>query len=223
MVNVLKRMRGLQPLFAIRHGEGAAILPPPPLPQLTRLDLHYDRKQWNKSTRPARTLHKEHLPRLKYHNPGLPIRVEQGPGRLHLTFESADQNALSELETTSLETSNEGEFRATWSEVETKSKTASEATASSPSSADSTFTRSVELRLGPHQPRSIWSWFQAATKCDPVPPNPEETAQMEKLDEFFVQAEIDRQRVKAGMDAIRKQKEELQKARDAAARMANEE
>ncbi|EXJ63956.1 hypothetical protein A1O7_00291 [Cladophialophora yegresii CBS 114405] len=224
MVNVLKRMRHLQPLFAIRHGEGAAILPPPPLPQLTRLSLQYDRQQWNKSTRPARIFHKEHLPRLKYHNPGLPITVEQGPGRLQLTFESADQEALNELESTSLETSSDGEYRATWSPIEAKSQAGSEAPTPSPaSSAGSAFTRSVELRLGPHQPGSLWNWFQTATKCEPFPENPEETAQMDRLKEFFAQAEIDRQRVKAGMDAIRKQKEELKKARDAAARMANEE
>ena len=46
---------------------------------------------------------------------------------------------------------------------------------------------------------------------------------MERMNEFFAQAEVDRQRVKAGMDEIRKQREELKKAREAAARMANEE
>ena len=46
---------------------------------------------------------------------------------------------------------------------------------------------------------------------------------MSRLNEFFAQAEVDRQRVKAGMDAIRKERDELKKARDAASRMANEE
>ncbi|KIW24976.1 uncharacterized protein PV07_10652 [Cladophialophora immunda] len=229
MVNVLKRMRGLQPkLFKVRHGEGAAILPPPPSPQLTRLSLQYDRKQWNKSTRPARIFHKDHLPRLKYHNPGLPIRVEQGPSRLRLTFESADQQALRVLEGTSLETSNDGEYRETWTAIETKSQGSDEtATSTSPSSsstspATSIFSRSVELRLGPHQPGSIWKWFQNTTKCEDFPEDPEENEQMERLKEFFAKAEEDRQRVKAGMDAIRKQKEDLKRAREAAERMANE-
>ncbi|KIW96337.1 uncharacterized protein Z519_03406 [Cladophialophora bantiana CBS 173.52] len=226
MVNVLKRMRNLQPLFKIRHGEGAAILPPPPSPQLTRLSLQYDRKQWNKSTRPARIFQKDHLPRLKYHNPALPIRVEQGPSRLQLTFESADQHALREMERTSLERSNDGEYRETWTEIEAKSQPVEETTASTSSSlaspATSIFTRSVELRLGPHQPGSIWKWFQNTTKCEDFPENPEENEQMERLNEFFVKAEEDRQRVKAGMDAIRKQKEDLKRAREAAERMANE-
>ncbi|KAH0830778.1 hypothetical protein FOPE_02125 [Fonsecaea pedrosoi] len=228
MVHVLKRMRGLQPLFKVRHGEGAAILPPPPSPQLTRLSLQYDRKQWNKSTRPARIFQKDHLPRLKYHNPGLPIRVEQGPRRLQLTFESADQQALRELEKTSLETSNDGEYRETWTEIEAKSQASDQTTSSaSPSSSSnptptSTFTRTVELRLGPHQPGSIWKWFQNTTRCEDYPENPEETEQMERLKEFFARAEEDRQRVKAGMDAIRKQKEDLKRAREAAERMANE-
>ncbi|KIY00287.1 uncharacterized protein Z520_03972 [Fonsecaea multimorphosa CBS 102226] len=228
MVNVLKRMRGLQPLFRIRHGEGAAILPPPPSPQLTRLSLQYDRKQWNKSTRPARIFQKDHLPRLKYHNPGLPVRVEQGPSRLQLTFESADQQALKELERSSLETSDDGEYREMWSEIETTSKPSNETTSTAPVSSSQTspatpiFTRSVELRLGPHQPGSIWKWFQNTTKCEDFPENPEENEQMERLKEFFAKAEEDRQRVKAGIDAIRKQKEDLKKAREAAERMANE-
>lgn len=46
---------------------------------------------------------------------------------------------------------------------------------------------------------------------------------MEQLDEFFKQSDLDRKRVKAALDAIRKQREELKAARDAAARMANEE
>ncbi|EXJ72978.1 uncharacterized protein A1O5_04127 [Cladophialophora psammophila CBS 110553] len=225
MVNVLKRMRGLQPLFKIRHGEGAAILPPPPSPQLTRLSLRYDRKQWNKSTRPARIFQKDHLPRLKYHNPALPIRVEQGPSRLQLTFESTDQHALREMERTSLERSNDGEYRETWTEIEAKSQPVEETTTSTSSltsPATSIFTRSVELRLGPHQPGSIWTWFQNATRCEDFPENPEESEQMERLNEFFVKAEEDRQRVKAGMDAIRKQKEDLKRAREAAERMVNE-
>ncbi|OAP57959.1 hypothetical protein AYL99_07049 [Fonsecaea erecta] len=228
MVNVLKRMRGLQPLFKIRHGEGAAILPPQPSPQLTRLSLQYDRKQWNKSTRPARIFQKDHLPRLKYHNPGLPIRVEQGPSRLHLTFESANQQALRELEITSLESSSDGEYREMWTEIEAKSQSSNDTPAaaslsSSPTTdATSIFTRSVELRLGPHQPGNIWKWFQNTTKCEDFPENPEENEQMERLKEFFAKAEEDRQRVKAGMDAIRKQKEDLKRAREAAERMANE-
>ena len=139
-----------------------------------------------------------------------------------MTFESADQNTLQELDTTSFETSNDGEYKATWSPIESKSQSGTEASIPTPS-AGSTFTRSVELRLGPHQPGSIWRWFQTATKCEAFPENPEETTQMDRLNEFFAQAEIDRQRVKAGIDAVRKQKEELKRAREAAARMANEE
>jgi len=224
MVNVLKRMRGLQPkLFAIRHGEGAAILPPPPQPQLTRLNFQYDRQQWNKSTRPARIFHKEYLPRLKYHNPALPIRIEQGPARLQLTFESVDQEALNYLETIALDTSTDGDYRADWTVVEPKGSSGGTSTAAAAPPKDSIYTRSVALRLGPHQPKSIWNWFQNATKCEEFPDNPEENEQVERLNAFFAQAEIDRQRVKAGMDAIRQQRKELKQAREAAARSANEE
>ena len=211
-------------LFAIRHGEGAAILPPPPLPQLAHLNLQYDRKQWDKSTRPARTFHKEHLPRLKYHNPGLPIRVRQGPGRLHLHFECADQDALSYLETMSLESSKDGQYTALWTPIKPKSQPpAGTGTAPPSPAAGSIFTRSVRLHLNPHEPESIWKWFQNVTKCEAFPENPEEIEQMERLNEFFAKAEIDRQLVKAGMDAVRQQRQELKQAREAAARMANEE
>jgi hypothetical protein len=141
---------------------------------------------------------------------------------LELNFESADQDALKQLETTSFERSEEGEYHTQWSEIESKPQ-AVEGPSSAQSAADSTFTRSVELRLGPHQHSSLWKWFQATTRSEPVPDDPEENAKMDELNEFFAKAEIDRQRVKAGMDDIRKQREDLKKAREAAARMANEE
>jgi hypothetical protein len=172
--------------------------------------------------RPARVLHKEILPRLKYHNPGLAIAVEQGPGRLRLTFESEDQRDLTELETAALETSTDGEYRTEWTPVVPKSQPQADAASSASNKATSTYTRTVDLVLGPHQPQNLWEWFRTTTNCSAVLPTSEETERKVELDEFFAKAELDRQRVKAGMDEIRKQREELKRAREAAARMAEE-
>jgi hypothetical protein len=139
-----------------------------------------------------------------------------------LTFESPDQASLNEIEKLSMESSDEGVYKAEWSPAEPKPQVTASSTQQLPQASQSFYTRSVSLTLGPHQPKSLWQWFQNATRCENFPENPEETQQMDQLQEFFKQSEADRQRVKAGMDAIRKQKEDLKRARDAAAAMAGD-
>lgn len=192
---------------------------------MTLLTLHYNRNLWNKNTKPARDFHKELLPRLKFHNPALPIKVETAnDGRLELTFESADQTTLAKLDSSrSPDELKDLAFKEAWSKVQ--SKPVPDVNAGSPSSASPaqpTFTRQVTLELGQQHSEQIWRWFQSTTNCEDFPEDPIDSARMEELRIFFEKAEEDRQRVKAGMDAMRKQKADLKKAREAAERLANE-
>ncbi|KAB8290294.1 hypothetical protein EYC80_011158 [Monilinia laxa] len=87
MVNLLKRMSKLNALLGIRLGPGAAILPP----EVTRIHLDFayglaghlgPRHFWRKC-----------LPRLKYHNPAIPMTVNRStdtssPATLTIHFTS---------------------------------------------------------------------------------------------------------------------------------------
>ncbi|KIX02080.1 uncharacterized protein Z518_08019 [Rhinocladiella mackenziei CBS 650.93] len=225
MVNLGKRMRSFQPLFRVRHGEGAAILPPPPAPRLAQLCLRYPLRAWNKEMQAARGFKKDHLPRLKYHNPTLPIKVEDSTAlQLDLTFESNDESTLSALEKRQLPVEPDTiEYQESWSKVESKPLPAANAKApSTPSPPQPIFMRRVTLNLAQQPSQRIWKWFQKTTNCEDFPEEPEWTALMKRLEEFAKQSEIDRQLVKAGRDAVKKQQEELKKARETAERITNE-
>ncbi|KAF7507727.1 hypothetical protein GJ744_010156 [Endocarpon pusillum] len=122
MVNITKRMHILKPkLLSVRNGPGAAILPQhetqsdsgtrssrPSQPTLLRIRLDYPPGN-GPASKGARAFWRNHLRRLKYYNPALPITVNQnaqkgtegnpGPAwRLFLDFEG-EEKALRELAT----------------------------------------------------------------------------------------------------------------------------
>jgi len=84
------------------------------------------------------------------------------------------------------------------------------------------YMRSVTLGLKGRSAPDIWKWFQYRTKCEELPTSSEDEATQVNLAEFNVQAEQDRQRVKAGVDAMRREKEDLRRAREAADRLTAE-
>ncbi|EXJ95016.1 hypothetical protein A1O1_00134 [Capronia coronata CBS 617.96] len=225
MVNIAKRMRSFQPLWRIRNGQGAAILPPPPSPQLTHLLLRFPRGEWRKPVHGPRLFANEHLPRLKYHNPALPIRVETfTKSQLQVTFESSDRGSLEALESRNTEADSEGEkLNEEWSTIESKPQPAADpSTPSSTSPPSEIFVRRATVDIAGKRPRQIWHWLKSAAKCEDIAQSPEDVELMRRLNAFFQKADIDRKRVKAGIDEMRKQKEDLRKAREAAERLTSE-
>ncbi|KAK2757671.1 hypothetical protein FQN54_004640 [Arachnomyces sp. PD_36] len=100
MVNLIQRMRKLNQLLSIRLGPGAAILPSPTTPSkslgpITRLHLSYAQKIYG-GHHGARKFWRICLPRLKYHNPAVPMTVKQ-------TKEPADPAVMSIYYNTSSE------------------------------------------------------------------------------------------------------------------------
>jgi Mitochondrial ribosomal protein L51 / S25 / CI-B8 domain len=96
---------------------------------------------------------------------------------------------------------------------------------SSPSSTEppkTIYMRTVTIGLRGHSPDAIWEWFQQRTGCRKVPESQEDIEARKRLDEFFAKAELDRQRVKAGVDAMRKEKEDLKRARGEAEKLQAE-
>ncbi|KAL2431597.1 hypothetical protein ABEF95_012199 [Exophiala dermatitidis] len=227
MVNIAKRMRNFQPkLWRIRNGQGAAVLPPPPSPQLTRLLLRFPHGEWRKPVHGPRLFAHDHLKRLKYHNPALPIRVESSPrSQLEVTFESTDRTTLESLETAteSGSVSESTKFKQEWTNIESKPQPAADPSAPSTTSPPvETFTRRAIVDVAGKRPAQIWQWLKKTTNCEELRPSQEDVELMKRLNAFFQKADIDRKRVKAGIDEMRKQKEELRKAREAAERMTSE-
>ncbi|KAI0426515.1 CI-B8 domain-containing protein [Xylaria sp. FL1042] len=97
MVNPGKRMNILKALLELRHGPGAAILPP----EVTRIHMDFAVK-WNDGHLGPRKFWKTCLPRLKYWNPAIPMLVNRsnnqaGPATMSIYFRqtSASSNPAS--------------------------------------------------------------------------------------------------------------------------------
>lgn len=163
---------------------------------------------------------RNNLPRIKYHNPSVPIRVQTADSpALSITFESENQDSLR-----SLEQKKSGSdylsalFKYSWSNVESKPKSSQDGSSPTPS-----FTRHVKVDLSEKGAASIWEYIKSTTKCEEAPePTEEEKTMMAQWRDFQSQAGEDRKLVKAGIDQVRKEKEELRKAREAAERLTSE-
>ncbi|KAI9813329.1 MAG: hypothetical protein M1832_006344 [Thelocarpon impressellum] len=101
MVNIAKRMAKLRTLLGIRLGPGAAVLPR----EVVRIHLDFAAK-FNDGHLGPRKFWRDMLPRLKYHNPGVPMTVarstdQAGPATLTVTFSAPSTSTTSTSTTTS--------------------------------------------------------------------------------------------------------------------------
>ncbi|KAK5045977.1 hypothetical protein LTR84_008763 [Exophiala bonariae] len=241
MVNIVKRMRTLRPkvgdslamLFYIRHGGesgvGAATFLPHPAPQITQFDLFVpeQKKAHEPETRKqisgAWSFIRNALPSIKYHNPSLAIRVQTADApTLGITFESQDRKALQSLDQRDEGAqSMSGRFKYSWSKVQPKTQTAQ--AGASVDSSEQSYTRQVQADVSDQPHKAIWEYVKFVTKCEAAPEaTPEEQTMMKEWKDTLSFGGQDRKRVKAGIDEIRREKEELRKAREAAERMTTE-
>lgn len=217
----------------MRHGGesgvGAATFLPHPAPQITQFDLLVpeQKKAHEPGTRKqisgAWSFIRNALPSIKYHNPSLPIRVRTADTpTLGITFESHDKKALESLDQRGSGTeSMSSRFKYAWSKVEPKPQSAQADTSPNPS--EQSYTRQVQADVSDQPHHAIWEYVKFVTKCEPAPEaTPEEQTMMKEWKDTLSFGGQDRKRVKAGMDEIRREKEELQKAREAAERMTTE-
>ncbi|KEF58368.1 uncharacterized protein A1O9_06294, partial [Exophiala aquamarina CBS 119918] len=216
-------------LFNIRHGPGAATFLPHPAPQVTQLDIWIpeQKKAFSPGTRDqvygAWEFVRHNLPRIKYHNPSVPIRVQSADSpSLSLTFESENQASLRSLDQKgSGDKPKSAIFKTSWSIVESIPQPLQDGSSSAPP--EPIFRRQVKVDLSEKEAKHIWKHIEFITKCEEAPePTEEEKTMMQKLNNFKSQSEKDRRLVKAGMDKIFKEKEELRKAREAAERLTSE-
>ncbi|CAL3972497.1 hypothetical protein PZA11_004398 [Diplocarpon coronariae] len=101
MVGIIKRMTRLRTLLAIRIGPGAAVLPS----EVTRIHMDFARDIEDGHYGP-RKFWRICLPRLKYHNPAVPMTVNRtndqaGPALMTIHFTSAQAAATIKTEISS--------------------------------------------------------------------------------------------------------------------------
>ncbi|KAJ5522328.1 hypothetical protein N7527_006443 [Penicillium freii] len=197
MVNLFKRLRKLQTMLQTKIGTGAAILPnlasaSKEFPAVTRLHLTYARKI-DQGHAGARHFWRNCLPRLKYHNPGVPMTVtqtsnQQGPAALTIYFAERAGSAATAL-------ANE--------------KKVIDELAPAPEANE----QSAVLDIKNRTYEQIWDRVQAMTNAKVVPANSEDIALSEELAEIKKRSGPDRQRVQAIRQAKKDQERMLAEAR----------
>ncbi|KAJ6099736.1 hypothetical protein N7467_001271 [Penicillium canescens] len=197
MVNLLKRLRKLQTLLDTRLGTGAAIFPTlasasKEFPAVTRLHLTYAQRIEG-GHHGARHFWRKCLPRLKYHNPGVPMTVrqtteQQGPAALSIYFaERASDAAVAVANEKKVEDSH--------------------APAAEPNE------QAIVLNVKDFTYQQIWDRVQAITNAQKVSGTAEDTEQLKRWKDIQDKSVKDRQRVNALRQAKKDQERMLAVAR----------
>ncbi|KAH0442164.1 50s ribosomal protein mrp49 [Colletotrichum kahawae] len=190
MVNVGKRWHALRAILSIRHGPGAAILPP----NVTRIHMEFAKTMEGGHMGPRKFWHNM-LRRLKYHNPAVPMIVNrkstnEGAAMMHIYFSKGapiDPATLPQNPSSAMDGSKAPE------------PTENE--------------RVVKFDIKDKRSEEILERFIAEAEATPVTPTPEELREMEEVEKLRVKSEADRVANAKIRDEARKQKAMLDKAR----------
>ncbi|KAI1139681.1 CI-B8 domain-containing protein [Hypoxylon sp. FL0543] len=214
MVNPGKRMHILQAkLLALRHGQGAAILPP----EITRIHMDFAMK-WNEGHFGPRKFWKTCLPRLKFWNPAIPMLVNRttdqtAPAKMSIYFRQA---SLSSDAPAALST----KMNSLPLAQQPHSSTENEYPAPEPEEGERVVT--IDMK-GIHSDK-ILEEFISKTGATLVHPTPDEQVEMRQVEERTERAAFDRAIVKKYIDDKRLEERMLTKARQEAEaiKMANQ-
>ncbi|KAI1800825.1 CI-B8 domain-containing protein [Daldinia bambusicola] len=213
MVNPGKRMHKLQALLALRHGPGAAILPP----EITRIHMDFAKK-WNDGHFGPRKFWKTCLPRLKYWNPAVPMLVnrtqdQSAPAKMSIYFRQA---ALTS-DTPSALTTKLSQLPLA---QQPHSSTSNEHPAPEPEEGE----RVVTIDMKNVHSDQILTEFMSKTGATLVQPTPDELAEMRQIEELEEKAAIDRAVMKKYIDDKKREERMLALARQEAdaIKMAND-
>lgn len=161
-------------------------------PAVTRLHLTYARKIYG-GHQGARHFWRNCLPRLKYHNPGVRMTVEQtqdqdGPAALTIYFAERVGSTATAI---------------------AGKKQISDKHAPAPDGDEKTAV--VDVKGLNYQ--EIWSRVQASTGAEEITASPEDEAEMKRLQEISEKAVKDRERIQAMRQAKKDQERMLAEAR----------
>ncbi|KAI1388336.1 CI-B8 domain-containing protein [Hypoxylon trugodes] len=213
MVNPGKRMNILQAILALRHGPGAAILPP----EITRIHMDFAMK-WNNGHFGPRKFWKTCLPRLKFWNPAIPMIVnrtldQSAPAKMSIYFRQA---ALSSDAPSALST----KLSTLPLAQQPRSSTENEHPAPEPEENE----RVVTIDMKDVHSDQILAEFLSKTGASLVQPTPDERSEMRQIEERTERAAIDRAIVKKYIDDKNREERMMAMARQEAEaiKMANQ-
>ncbi|PTB43413.1 hypothetical protein M441DRAFT_372192 [Trichoderma asperellum CBS 433.97] len=189
-------------LINIKCGPGAAILPS----EVTRIHMDFAIRLKG-GHMGARKFWKEYLPRLKYHNPSIPMIVNrhdqnQLPPTMSIYLRKSDSSAAASSEPLAQPSSS----RTNLSKAQ-------------PPTADE---RVVHIDMSNKHSSHILEFFMAETRAVPLQPTNEEIAEMQALETLRKNADVDRERVRQLRLEKKKEEDMLKRAR-AAGGMAEQE
>ncbi|KAL7923004.1 mitochondrial ribosomal protein L51 [Trichoderma austrokoningii] len=194
-----ERLNLLRKLINIKCGPGAAILPS----EVTRIHMDFA-ISLKGGHMGARKFWQEYLPRLKYHNPSIPMIVNRH-----------DQNQQPPTMSIYLRNSD-----AASSEPPAQpSSSRTNLSKAQPPTADE---RVVHIDMAGKHSSHILEFFMAETRAVPLQPTTEEITEMQALETLRKNAEVDRERVRQ-LRLEKKREEDMLKRARAAGGMAEQE
>ncbi|KAI0799414.1 CI-B8 domain-containing protein [Xylaria sp. FL0064] len=194
MVNPGKRMNLLKALLDLRHGPGAAILPP----EITRIHMDFALK-WNDGHFGPRKFWRTCLPRLKYWNPAIPMLVNRyndqaGPATMSIYFRQ--NSPFSDPASTAEAVRNMPPLA-----QQPHSSTENEHPAPPPEEGESVIT----INMKNVHSDVILSEFLAKTNATVIHPTPDEEVEMRQVEERTERGAIDRAIVKKYVEDKRRE------------------
>ncbi|KAK6211965.1 hypothetical protein LQW54_005492 [Pestalotiopsis sp. IQ-011] len=207
MVNPGKRMNILKALLELRHGPGAAILPP----EITKIHMDFAMR-WNEGHFGPRKFWKQCLPRLKFWNPAVPMLLnrhanQSGPAVMSIYFRQSAATAASRTNPLPL--------------AQQPHSSVSNETPAPPAEEDE---RIVTIEMKNQHSDAILAEFLHKTGATLVHPTVEERSEMVQVEERREKAVIDRAIVKKWFDAKRAEERMVARAKEEAEaiRLANQ-
>ncbi|KAF5255317.1 hypothetical protein FANTH_63 [Fusarium anthophilum] len=196
-----ERFNKLRAIISLRCGPGAAILPP----EVTRIHMDFA-TSFKNGHMGAKKFWRENLPRLKYHNPSVPMIVNRHSRNnkkptISIYLRKPDASTPTP---------------ATRSQPSSSRNNMSKAT---PPDADE---KIITVDMTEKHSSHILEYVLAETRAVPIKPTKEEIRELQELDAMARQAEVDRARMRSLREEKKREEDMLKRAR-AAGGVAEEE
>ncbi|PTB79240.1 hypothetical protein M440DRAFT_1389275 [Trichoderma longibrachiatum ATCC 18648] len=196
-------------LISIKCGPGAAVLPA----DVTRIHMDFA-IHLKGGHMGARKFWKEYLPRLKYHNPAIPMIVNrhdqnQNPPTMTIYLRNKPSSSTAEPSSSTSSSSSSAE------QAIAAAQPASSRTGLSKAQPPTPDERVVHIDMTNKHSSHILEFFMAETRAVPLQPTNEEIAEMQALETLRRNAEVDRERMRLLREEKKREEDMLKRARAA--------
>ncbi|KAL6891503.1 mitochondrial ribosomal protein L51 [Trichoderma longibrachiatum] len=204
-----ERLNLLRKLISIKCGPGAAVLPA----DVTRIHMDFA-IHLKGGHMGARKFWKEYLPRLKYHNPAIPMIVNrhdqnQNPPTMTIYLRNKPSSSTAEPSSSTSSSSSSAE------QAIAAAQPASSRTGLSKAQPPTPDERVVHIDMTNKHSSHILEFFMAETRAVPLQPTNEEIAEMQALETLRRNAEVDRERMRLLREEKKREEDMLKRARAA--------